>query len=95
MTHYPRAFFCPVCESIILREDSLIRHFVSKIDNCVGQPKAARFLLGRTPEGDVRRALDMQYFSIYFLGGMDDFPMPDEHFKIVAKRERGQLVPIL
>ncbi|KAL5526939.1 hypothetical protein ACEPAF_8666 [Sanghuangporus sanghuang] len=92
LTHYPEGIFCPICVHIFARECSLDRHLSTKSDSCLDKPEAKRFLLGRTPEGKIARGLDRRVFNLYYLGAMEDFPMPDDQFQIIAGRERHALI---
>ncbi|KAL5526122.1 hypothetical protein ACEPAG_7460 [Sanghuangporus baumii] len=92
LTHYPEGIFCPICVHIFARECSLDRHLSTKSDSCLDKPDAKRFLLGRTPEGKIARGLDRRVFNLYYLGAMEDFPMPDDHFEVIAGRERHGLI---
>ncbi|PAV16686.1 hypothetical protein PNOK_0830600 [Pyrrhoderma noxium] len=88
-THYPFAYFCPVCLEIVCREDSLDRHLQNKTKGqCVDSAGARRFRITRASDGRVRVNMNKKFFNLYYLGAMEEYDMPDEHFEIIAKRKR-------
>ncbi|THH09307.1 hypothetical protein EW145_g2116 [Phellinidium pouzarii] len=80
-THYPDAYFCPCCNTTFSRVDAFDRHFrmLQSKNDLVHTAGALRFEVGR----------ERTRFNLYFLGVMDDFPMPEDHFKMIAGRRRG------
>ena len=32
--------------------------------------------------------MNKKFFNLYYLGAMEEYDMPDEHFEIIAKRKR-------
>ncbi|KAI5120201.1 hypothetical protein M0805_006307 [Coniferiporia weirii] len=81
-THYPDAYFCPVCDTTFSRVDAFDRHFrllrLTDLEHAAGFQK---FGVERNKER----------FNFYFLGTMDDYSMPEEHFEIIAGRRRGEI----
>ena len=80
---------------IFARECSLDRHLCTSGESCLEKPDADRFLLGRTADGRLQRGLSRRVYNMYYLGAMEDFPMPDHHFEIVSgQRKRNSLVTL-
>ncbi|KAH8102770.1 hypothetical protein DFH11DRAFT_376036 [Phellopilus nigrolimitatus] len=81
-SHYPEAYFCPVCRSVLSRPDAFLRHFKGDA-KCADTNKGRYFGLPPPPN-------QKQFFNVYSLGLMEQYPMPGEHFRIIAGRHRGE-----
>ncbi|THH09310.1 hypothetical protein EW145_g2115 [Phellinidium pouzarii] len=89
-THYPEAYFCPVCGEVACRDDSLDRHLLHKAEGkCIKSDSAKRYRISRGDDGKVKMGYDRKLFNFYFLGVLEDYEMSEEHFEIVARRRRG------
>ncbi|KAL5526908.1 hypothetical protein ACEPAF_8635 [Sanghuangporus sanghuang] len=100
-THYPDAYFCPVCHATFGREDGLNRHLSHSVvpskENKVsqnGDRKVQNNDADIVPCIESDEALryevgrDPERFNFYYLGVMEDYEMDDEHFEALAKRKR-------
>ncbi|KAL5485699.1 hypothetical protein ACEPAI_6740 [Sanghuangporus weigelae] len=100
-THYPDAYFCPVCHATFGREDVLNRHLSHSVvpskENKVsqnGDRKVQNNDADTVPCIESDEALryevgrDPERFNFYYLGVMEDYEMDDEHFEALAKRKR-------
>ncbi|KAL5526076.1 hypothetical protein ACEPAG_7414 [Sanghuangporus baumii] len=100
-THYPDAYFCPVCHATFGREVGLNRHLShsvvpSKEDKVSqnGDREVQKYDADIVPCIESDEALryevgrDPERFNFYYLGVMEDYEMDDEHFEALAKRKR-------
>ncbi|KAI5120200.1 hypothetical protein M0805_006306 [Coniferiporia weirii] len=89
-THYPEAYFCPICNEIACRDDSLDRHLLHKgRGRCVNSDMAKHFRISRGDDGKIKMGFDRKFFNFYFLGVLEEYDMSEEHFEIIARRRRG------
>lgn len=136
-SHYPDAYFCPVCEHTFRTREALCSHItrIPKAPRIFKKSKAPlwkrKSLIQEPAEDGVRidyakegernsdivnvevvhdsdgddspeaccasaEALwfevgrDQERFNIYWLGMMEKWKMPDEHFELIAGRRRGE-----
>ncbi|EJD06392.1 uncharacterized protein FOMMEDRAFT_165210 [Fomitiporia mediterranea MF3/22] len=94
-SHYPKAYFCPVCRQSYGSVDSLVYHLLYLKKACIKKERAKQFGLKADHPEWLVRTICSAYLNVYFLGGMESFEMPDDLFTLLAGRERNTPVGIV
>ena len=84
-THFGKYLFCPACSKRFAGDYDIEHHFESLKGECWRRLwELGMVTASRSVDPGIKECCNM-----YTQGGFDDFPMADEHFELVAGRERG------